>query len=74
LKCTICKHGEIKPGTTTVTLERGGVTLLVKNVPADICEVCGEKYYSEATTKELRQELEAAEKAGGELHVRSFAA
>jgi hypothetical protein len=43
-------------------------------LPAEICEVCGEKYFSEKTTAELLRELEAAEGAGRELHVRSFAA
>lgn len=34
MKCVICKHGETQVGTTTVTLERGGLTLVVKAVPA----------------------------------------
>ena len=74
MKCAICKHGETTTGTTTVTLERGGVTLVVRNVPAEICDVCGERYFSEETSAELRQVLEAAETSGGELHVRSYAA
>jgi hypothetical protein len=24
MKCVICKHGETRPGKTTVTLDRGG--------------------------------------------------
>lgn len=74
MKCCICKDGETKPGTTTVTLERSGVTLLIRNVPAEICDVCGEKYHSAATTAEMRRELEAAERAGKELQVRLYAA
>ena len=74
MRCSICKDGETKPGVATVTLERGGVTLLIRNVPAEICDVCGEKYYSEAAVGKMRRELEAAEKAGEELQVRSYAA
>lgn len=55
---TLFKHGETKPGVTTITLDRGGVTLLVKNVPAEICEVCRDNYLSEATTKELREGIQ----------------
>lgn len=44
MKCVICKHGETRPGMTTVTLERGGATLVVKGVPARICGNCGEAY------------------------------
>ncbi|MGH7938508.1 MAG: type II toxin-antitoxin system MqsA family antitoxin, partial [Bryobacteraceae bacterium] len=43
MKCTICKKGETAPGTATVTLERGGLTLVVKDVPAQICDNCGEE-------------------------------
>ncbi|MCA9913998.1 MAG: type II toxin-antitoxin system MqsA family antitoxin, partial [Anaerolineae bacterium] len=34
MKCVICKQGDTRPGTVTVTLERGGTTLVFKNVPA----------------------------------------
>ncbi|MBV8362877.1 MAG: YgiT-type zinc finger protein, partial [Deltaproteobacteria bacterium] len=36
MKCVVCKHGDTRPGSTTVTLERGGGTLVVKSVPARI--------------------------------------
>lgn len=74
MKCVICKDGNTNPGHATVTLERSGVTLVVKNVPADICDVCGEKYLAEQTVAALRQKLEAAEQQGEEVQVRSFAA
>ena len=74
MKCFICKHGQTKPGLSTVTLERSGVTLLIRNVPTEICDECGERYYSEATTRAMRLELEAAEKVGKDLQVRSYAA
>ena len=73
MKCNICKDGETKPGVTTVTLERSGVTLVIRNVPAEICDVCGEKYYDEKTVAEMRREFEAAERAGEEVQIRSFA-
>ena len=30
--------GNTKPGTVTVTLQRGGTTVILKDVPADVCE------------------------------------
>ena len=36
MRCVICKHGEITPGTTTVTLERGTTTRVVKAGPATV--------------------------------------
>ena len=42
MKCAICKNGETYPGTTTVTLTRGEATIVIKNVPAEVCDNCGE--------------------------------
>ena len=74
MKCYICKHGDTQPGFVTVTLERDGCTLLVKEVPADVCENCGEYYTNEETSRAL---LARAEKAMGDntiLQVIHFAA
>jgi len=51
MKCVVCKHGETRPGSTTLTLERHGGTLVVKGVPARICDNCGEAYVEEETTR-----------------------
>lgn len=37
MKCLICKQAETRPGETTVTLERGELTLVIKHVPAKVC-------------------------------------
>lgn len=44
--CVICRFGERHPGITTLTLNRDGKTLIVTNVPADVCDSCGEAYLS----------------------------
>jgi len=74
MKCAICGHGRTHPGTTTVTFEKSGTTLVIKNVPAEICDNCGERYMSEKVTGQLLSEARAAVEAGVELAVRSFAA
>lgn len=37
MKCMACKQADTQPGTTTVTLERNGATLVFKDVPAEVC-------------------------------------
>lgn len=74
MKCVICKHGETRPGKTTVTLERGGATIVVKGVPAWICDNCGEAYVDEKTTRQLLGTAEEALRAGIQVDVREFAA
>ncbi len=56
-------------GTATVTLERNGSVIVIKNVPAEVCQNCGEYYLSEEMTREvLNRANEAAEK-GVEVEV-----
>lgn len=74
MKCVICKQGETASGITTVTLRRGECTLIFKDVPADLCDNCGEYYLSEAVTEKLLQQAEAAIQAGAELEILRFAA
>ena len=72
MKCMICKHGETKEGATTVTLERGNSTIVFKEVPAQICDNCGEKYIDEFTTKELLKKARDIIKNGVEIDIRKY--
>ena len=74
MKCVICKHGETRPGKATVTLERNGATLVIKDVPAEVCANCGEEYVSEDTTSRLLKSAEEAVKAGVKVDVREYVA
>ena len=64
MRCAVCKHGELKEGTTTLTLERGSTTLVFKGVPARICKNCNEDYVDEATTAALLKTAEEVARAG----------
>lgn len=74
MKCVICKKGTTRPGTSTVTLERDKATLVVKLVPARICENCGEAYMDEKTTSRLLKAAEEAARAGVRIDLRDYAA
>jgi len=74
MKCVICKHGETEPGTTTMTLERDSLTLVVKGVPAQVCENCGEAYLDEETTRRLLETAETEAQAGAQVEVREYKA
>ena len=58
MKCAICRHGHTESGFTTVTLERNQTTLVFKQVPADICENCGEVYLSSEINRTLLKQAE----------------
>ena len=74
MKCVICRHGETAPGEATVTLNRASTTVVFKNVPALVCDTCGEEYVDEGTTDRLLTLADQATKAGVQVEVRSYAA
>ncbi len=74
MDCVICKHGQTRPGTASVTLERGAITIVVKSVPARVCDNCGEEYLDEDITARLLQQAEDAIRAGVQVAIRTYAA
>ena len=52
MRCVVCKHGQTEPGTTTITLDRGGLILVMRDVPAQVCPDCGEAYVDEETASQ----------------------
>ena len=74
MKCVICKLGQTHKGFTTVTLERGSATVIIKDVPADICDNCGEYYLSENITDSVQKLAEQAFEHGVEIEVLRYAA
>lgn len=51
--CPVCAKGIVERGTTTATFETEGTTVVIRNVPADVCNACGEGYYDAVTTERL---------------------
>ncbi len=74
MKCVICKQGETRRGTATVTLEREKATLVFKDVPADVCTTCGEEYIDDATTGKLLKAAQEAASSGVQVDVRGYKA
>ena len=74
MKCVVCKQGETKEGTATVTLEVGRTTLVVKQVPAKVCRNCGEEYVDEKVTNQLMKHAKEAASGGVQVDVREYVA
>jgi len=70
--CFVCKHGETKNSTATVTLERDGTTLVIKDVPARVCANCGETYFEADVTDALLAMLDVAVEAGVQVEIRAY--
>ncbi len=74
MKCVVCRQGEVQPGTATVTLEKDGLTLVVKKVPARVCRNCGEEYIDEDITRQLFLTAEKAAEGSVKVEIRDYMA
>ncbi len=74
MKCVICKQGQTNDGLATVTLVRGPTTVVIKDVPADICDNCGEYYLSEDVSAKVQSLAEHAFQHGAEVEILRYAA
>ncbi len=72
MRCLICKQAEPEPGTATVTLERDGLTLVVKQVPALVCPNCGEEYVDEDVARQLLEHAEEVARQGTQVEIRQY--
>ena len=72
--CPICRCGHTRPGFASVTLERDLTTLLFKDVPAQVCDNCGEEFIDEPTSANLLNTAEAAVRDGIQVELRRYAA
>ena len=74
MQCTICKNGDMKGGKATVTLQRGESVIVIKSVPASVCENCGEYTLDEQTAARVMEIAEKAVENNAEIEVLQYAA
>ncbi len=53
-KCYIC-NGDVESKKIDVQREWEGKKILIQDVPAEVCEQCGENYFDSATTLRMEQ-------------------
>lgn len=74
MKCVICKTGHTHPGTATVTLQRDNSVVVIRDVPAEICEDCGEYYLTEPVAKRVYADADATVQRHVEVEILRYAA
>ena len=74
MKCVIFKNGETKEGRTVATFNKGKTTVVFQDVPAQVCQNCGEAFLSEQTTSQLLKLAESAARSGVQVEVREYLA
>ena len=63
-RCYFCGHGTLESRRVTVDLRRGERLIVIRNVPALVCDTCGERQYSLETSRAIGRLVEDVEQAG----------
>ena len=74
MKCAICKTGDTQAGTATVTLHRDQTVIVIRDVPAEVCEDCGEYYLDETTARRVYADAEDSFLRRVEVDIHRYAA
>ena len=69
--CFLCK-GRIVPDTTTFMVDLGRCIIIVRNVPCDRCQQCGDTSYSNEVAKKLEQIVEKLKDSISEIAVTDY--
>ena len=69
MRCLDCKHGIPVKGNATVTFDKNNCTIVIKDVPALVCPVCGAYYLNETITEKVLEAGNAAIKNGAEVEI-----
>ena len=51
-RCSFCK-GKLHPGKTECLAHAPGEVIVIKDIPAYVCEQCGEAWYSAETSRKI---------------------
>lgn len=70
--CALC-GGTRSPGRVTFSTDLGEGVVVVRRVPATVCEQCGEEWIDDATAAELERRAQDARQRGAQVEVVSMA-
>ncbi|MFO7958630.1 MAG: type II toxin-antitoxin system MqsA family antitoxin [Candidatus Brocadiia bacterium] len=72
-RCPLC-GGQVRPGETTFTVELGFGVVVVRHVPALVCETCGESWIEDETAANLERIVETARSEKSQVEVLAYSA
>lgn len=67
--CMFCKSERTVPDVTTHVVNYKGCVIVIKNVPCEKCDQCGEIFYSDEVTERLDQIVNKAKELLQEVSV-----
>ena len=70
--CMLCKCDTVKQSTTTHVVNYNGSVIVIKNVPCEECEQCGEIFYTDEVAERLEKIVNDAKKLLQDLSVLDY--
>ncbi len=70
--CMLCKCNTVKQSTTTHVVNYKGSIIVIKNVPCEECEQCGEIFYTDEVAEKLEQIVDEAKTMLQEISVMDY--
>ena len=67
--CMLCKCDSVKQSTTTHVVNYKGCVIVIKNVPCEECEQCGEIFYTDKVAERLDMIVDTAKKLVQDISV-----
>ena len=58
--CMLCKCDTVTQSLTTHVVNYNGAIIVIKNVPCEECEQCGEKFYTDDVAEKLEKMVNTA--------------
>ena len=71
--CPLCK-GTMGPGKTTFTVDFGSGLVVFRNVPATVCQQCGEAWLSDSVASSVEEIVQEARSGQREFEVVNLSA
>ena len=69
--CPLC-GGHKKEGTTTFTVDMEDTLVVVRNVPATVCSLCGNEWLSDEVASNIEHIVEEAKRNHRQLEVTQY--
>lgn len=70
--CFYCRCKTAVPSTTTHVVNYNNCVIVVRNVPCEECEQCGEKYFSDEVMEKLEVIVNTAKQLATEVFVTDY--
>ena len=70
--CMLCKCDTVKQSATTHVVNYKGSVIVIKNVPCEECEQCGEIFYTDKVAERLEEIVNTAKKLLQEVSVLDY--